>query len=112
MIVWRGLGILAPIIPVAAWIFIPELFKAVFGEMWFKSNYPWVSGLSILAGALAVWFWGRHLNAKKVGSPGGENAEAQAVMKPGHSLFFIRMEYWSIPFGILALYMLLRTIVT
>ena len=110
MIIWSGLGILAPFIPVVTWLFIPELFKVVFGDKWLKSNFSWLSGLSILIGALAVWFLGRYLNTKKGHSLEDANAGGQAVTKPAHSLFFIKMEYWSIPFGMLALYMLLTTI--
>lgn len=108
MIVWRGIGILAPIIPVAMWVFLPELVKTVFGQEAFSSSYSWVSSISILLGAVAVWFWGRHVNTKNIRILIDEQTGQQIVLKPNHSLFFINMEYWAIPFGVLALYMLLK----
>ena len=112
IIIWRGFGVLAPIIPVLAWIVIPELFKAALGQEWYSESYASLSALSILTGAVAVWIWGRRLNTKKVSTPVDENTDEQAVASPNHSLFFIKMEYWSVPFGVLALYMLFSQTLT
>lgn len=107
MIIWRGLGILAPIIPVALWIFLPQLVKTLFGQEAYSGSYSWLSPVSILLGAVAVWFWGRHLNTKNTRTLIDEQTGQQIVLKPNHSLFFINMEYWAIPFALLAIFTLL-----
>ncbi|HET6630536.1 MAG TPA: hypothetical protein VFG91_12235 [Woeseiaceae bacterium] len=90
------------IIPVAIWAVLPELFKPVLSESTYSEYYRYISAVSILLGAISLWFLGSKLNG------GGrtvidEETGERLVLKANHSLFFVNMEYWAIPLGLLFL---------
>lgn len=97
MIIWRGWGILVPIIPVALWVLIPESFKAAMSDAAYSEYFKFISAFSIFLGALAIWFLGRKLNGTKGRTLVDESTGETVVLKANHSLFFINMEYWAFP---------------
>lgn len=101
MIIWRGWGILVLVIPVAIWVIVPELVKPMLSAESYSANYQYISGLSIVLGAVALWFFGRWVNAGGRAMIDEETGE-RIVLKPNHSLFFINIEYWAIPLAAFA----------
>ena len=97
MIIWRGWGILVPIIPVVIWAFFPELFKAALPQTAYSNYYKFISAFSILLGALTLWFLGRKLNGGEGRTLVDEKTGEKVVLRANHSLFFLNMEYWAIP---------------
>ncbi|WP_367388364.1 hypothetical protein [Lewinella sp. LCG006] len=83
MIIWKGLGFLAILIPVV----IVILLQIIFGDD------PIYASIGYLLGAVPVWFLGKRLNAdvgKVVADP---QTGQQMTTKAEHTLFWIRMEY-------------------
>ena len=106
MIIWQGWGVLVPIIPLAIWFLIPELLKLAMPDTTYTNYFKYISSFSILLGALALWFLGRKLNGGRGRTIVDEKTGEKMVLKPKHSLFFLKMEYWAIPVFLLFLLMI------
>ncbi len=106
MIIWRGWGILVPIIPVAIWFLVPELFKFAMSQTAYSDYFEFISAFSILLGALALWFLGKKLNGTEGRTLVDEQTGEKVLLRANHSLFFVNMEYWAIPLALLSLVML------
>ena len=102
-VVWSGWGIL--VLPV-----VGGTALAVGGPIGAVLNATGHGGLmflafsaGLLAAAAANWFVGRRLNSR----PGRELLDPRTgervVLRRVHRLFWIRMEYWSIPVALAAL---------
>ncbi len=95
IIVWKGAGILAGIIPIVTVL----IFQTYIGDA------PEFTGLSLLASAVPIWFLGKKWNsapAKEFLDPKTGNLYQ---MKSKHSLFWISMEYWAFIVGGYGLYL-------
>lgn len=83
MIIWKGLGFLAILIPVV----IVILLQIILGD---DSIY---AGIGYLLGAIPVWFLGKRLNAGVGQVVVDSQTGQQMTQKAEHTLFWIRMEY-------------------
>jgi len=106
-IVWRGYGILVPVLAVLVGFMPLVLAQAVLGDANYH-HYVGVLGLlTSLAAAGAIWVLGRTLN----GRPGrvlvDPNTGERVELRKRHDLFWIPFEWWSIAavaFGIFGLF--------
>lgn len=103
MIVYRGWGAMALVIPCVFLIFVlvacAVLLPAV-GPRW------WMLGLALLPGGLVVFLWGRHLNATldRAEQQFWENPPTDpmlhyaqsSALSQRHSMYGLRMEYWGV----------------
>ncbi len=102
MIIWSGWGILTPLIfilgTVPVTLGIEALMRALNGQP--GGTVP--LGFGLLGGAALNWVVGRKLNS----APGRDlvdPANGEVVrLRRSHSLFFIKMEWWSILAAVLA----------
>ncbi|WP_404336205.1 hypothetical protein AB2M62_18555 [Sphingomonas sp. MMS12-HWE2-04] len=107
LIVWSGWGALTILIVAVVSIAVGALLQVIFTAL----GYPQLAFLAVSIGlfsaAAANWFIGKRLNS----TPGRELVDpktGQSVMlTKRHKLFWIRMEYWSLPVAVLALVPLL-----
>lgn len=110
MIIWSGWGILSVLIAVVVGGGVTAVLMPVFVGL----GLDRLSGLAVVVGLLAAaaanWMVGRHLNSR----PGQElidKATGQTVvLRRRHSLFFIKMEWWSVPLVAVALFILFATV--
>jgi hypothetical protein len=101
-IIWSGWGALTIVIVAVVAIAVGAIVQLVLGAM----GYPHLAFIAASAGlftaAAANWVIGRRMN----GTPPRElvdRATGERVMLTrSHRLFWIRMEYWSIPVALLA----------
>ncbi len=99
MIIWRGWGILALLIPVLL-IFLLEVLAGLLAGLFGAdasqqiSSCLWPLGWLIAAGI--VWRLGRSLNQRQGRVLIDPMTHEQFVFRSDHSLFFIKMEYWAI----------------
>ncbi|MCB0638752.1 MAG: hypothetical protein KDC54_19120, partial [Lewinella sp.] len=86
MIIWKGLGFLALVIPFACAL----LMQVIFGD---AAMY---AGIGYLLGGIPVWFLGKKWNAVPGRVLVDPKTGQQVEVKPEHSLFWVKMEYWGI----------------
>ena len=104
MIIWRGFGILVPVIAFAALILGQSLQGGDTTEnMTLDQVFLWRS-LPLAIAGVAIWFLGKKFNRKtemKLEDP--ETKQPVIISKGGgHSFFFIPMEFWGLILFVLA----------
>jgi len=94
MIVWKGWGLLALIIPLFFSLLAGSVFDAIYGESFYK-NSEWAMPMILSLSSVLLYFMGIKLNNK----PGRilidpENNE-QIELKTRHTMFWIPIQYWA-----------------
>jgi hypothetical protein len=108
MIFYSGLGYLVPILFIAPFIVIAGLlYKALDFDV-LRATSWWPLHSLIVLGAILVVGVGWLANRNKVAEVTYEKSGPVTVLKPRHTLYWIRMEYWG-PIG-LAIYSVLAAI--
>lgn len=101
-VIWSGWGILAFPIVVGTSVAVGALIQSTLTAI----GHPELAFLAFSAGLFAAavvnWLVGRKLN----GQPGRElvdpRTQEQVILRRRHALFWIPMEYWSIPVALAA----------
>lgn len=104
--IWRGWGIMvfAIALVVTFAVGIPvQLLVEYFGLSRTFIHVGMSTGL-VLAAAVN-WMIGRRLNTASARNLIDAETGERVILRPQHSLFFIRMEYWSVPMVLLAIFM-------
>ena len=82
MIIWRGYGILVPIVAGVAYVLAVLILQAISPQS--SSTDPLTKMVGMVVAGACVWQVGRAFNRR---IPPGH---------AGHSLFFVPMEYWGL----------------
>ncbi len=92
--IWKGLGWLAPVIFIAAFVDVQMLVDGVMGEDFYQQN-RWVKIFSLVAIALFVGVIGLWLNVRdriwRVHSETGKKTRP-----PAHTFLFLPIEVWAV----------------
>lgn len=106
MIIWKGYGILVLIIAAA----IGALFHSIFAGI--GSNGDLGAAIGIILAGIAIWYAGNWFNAPEKGQTFIDKKSGREVLiKPDHSLFFIKMQYWAFIVGGIGLMMLISIMI-
>ena len=103
MLIWSGRGILTPLILAAAVLLYVFLSSAEVVRFTFPLAF-------LLAGA-ANWYLGKRWNGKPGRIMMDESTGERIEYKPNHTLFWIKMEYWGVVFGIIGLVQLITAFI-
>ena len=109
LIIWRGLGILIPVIVVAFMIVANLLCNAQFGRGYWESRH-WPSGVGLLAAAVTCILCGRYFETRR--------RRVEREHKPGgflplrNDLFFLNYLWWGLIIFIVALLVLFGVVAT
>ena len=107
LLIWSGLGFLVIPIVVGTSVVVGALLQVGLTLVGHPQFAFLAFSLGLFAAAWANWTLGRRLNSR----PGRELVDARTgervVLRRTHRLFWIRMEYWSIPVAVAALVPLL-----
>lgn len=102
MIVWSGKGFLSVLILIISlFLFVKILPQA-------QGDYAFVLAF-LIAGAFS-WFMGKKWNAEESRTVIDKATGQELVLKSNHSLFWIKMQYWGIIFGVFGLIILLQNL--
>ena len=94
LIIWRGAGALVLLFGIISALLMNVVTSLVFNQNNYFANHAWAQAFSLWIAGAASWFTGRYLN-RRPGKVLIEKATGQEVtLKPNHSLFFIKVEYW------------------
>lgn len=88
MIIWRGLGFLA--------VLIPMIFIGLIGSIDQSKTLGYGFEMALIMSAIAIWFIGKKLNNKPGKLLIDPKTNQQIEIKDKHSLFWIPMEWVSI----------------
>jgi len=106
VIIWSGWGVLVIVILVVVGGGVAAIIGALFGSM----NPDMAGNFGIGAGALAAaamnWWAGRRLNGGTGRVLLDPTTGQQVVLRRSHSLFFIPMQWWSVPMLVFGLFLL------
>ena len=97
MIVWRGWGILVPVLAV-----VPDLELLQFiadgagGRGTFSANNGLARAARALIAAPLIWLAGKRLNGGPERVLVDQQTGQQVRLRSEHSFFFVRMEYWAV----------------
>jgi hypothetical protein len=106
MIIWKGYGILVLIITLA----IAALFNSIFTG--FGINGEMGAAIGVILSGIAIWYAGRWFNApEKAQSLIDKKSGREILIKPDHSLFFIKMQYWAFIVGGIGMIMLIAIMI-
>jgi hypothetical protein len=102
MIVWRGWGILVPVIAFASALLMQVAVDALAGPgAYTRDAYPWAPVALLLAAPL-VWLLGRRFNGRTPRVLVDRETREEVILRPEHAFFWIKMEYWAIILALIA----------
>ncbi len=91
MIIWRGYGFLVFIVTIVCVL----VFGTIFNKAGVNDDYG--AGLGLIVAGIIIWFLGKKFNNPEKSKVFIDKESGREVtLGPGHSLFFIKMEYWGI----------------
>ncbi|SRR6266498_4992574 len=94
MIIYSGWGFLALICYVASAVLVGSILNWGFGIDFLATAQWWPLHSIFLFGGIATFAVGRLLNRELLEEIVYEKTGPVTVLKPRHTLYFIRMEYW------------------
>jgi hypothetical protein len=101
MVIWKGYGILVLVIAVILGAITGGIFVTA------GSTQDLGAAIGVLISAPIIWFVGRYFNAtSNERTLIDKNTGQQFLVKPNHSLFFIKMQYWAFIAGGIGIIML------
>ncbi len=99
MLIWKGNGFLAIIIPVMIFIPVLMLFSAIKGN----NDFTGIGiAISLALSAFATWKVGKRLNGGDGKLLIDPDTGEKVLLKSEHSFWFINLEYWGFLWGILS----------
>ena len=102
LFIWSGWGIL--VLPV---VFCTPILVGASGGLALRAiGHPELTflavSLGLFAAAAANWFVGRRLNGKPPRELVDPATNERVLLRSLHKLFWVRMEYWSVPVALAA----------
>jgi hypothetical protein len=101
-LIWRGWGILVPIITGVALVLGFGLGQVLLGTQRAETYAAVITAIAFLAAAVTLWKLGRRVNAHAVQTLLDPATGQTVTIRRLHTLFFVRMEYWAVPLALLS----------
>jgi hypothetical protein len=102
MVVWSGKGILSVLVLIVSFVLLVNVIPKAQGD------YAFV--LSFFIAAAFSWFMGKKWNEGEARTVVDKTTGQEFTLKPNHSLFWIKMQYWGIIFGAFGLVILVQNL--
>jgi hypothetical protein len=106
VIIWKGWGFLVAVIGFGCLLLSELAVEAVLGDSDYYQAHGWPKFAAFAVAAALVWFVSKRLNARPAKVLLDPETGRQVILKPSHSLFFVRMEYWAPIFVVLGIILL------
>ena len=100
MIVWSGRGFLSVLVLAVVFFGLSNILPKE------QSNLSFA--ISLFIAAIFSWIMGKKWNESHQKTMIDKESGQEIVIKPNHSLFWIKMQYWGPIFGILGIIMLVK----
>ncbi len=106
MIIWKGYGFLVLVISIAIGAIVSLIFANI------GSTEDIGAGVGALISGGVIWIVGNKLNASSKNKIFIDKQTGQEILvKPDHSMFFIKMQYWAFIIGGIGIIMLIDIVV-
>ena len=106
LIIWRGLGILIPVIVVGFMIVVNLLCNAQFGSNYWK-QHNWPAGIALLGSAITCILCGRYFETRRRRI--AREHKPAGFLPIRNDLFFINYLWWGLIIFIVSLLVLFGT---
>tara|TARA_Y100001968_G_C19417844_1_gene749981 strand:+ start:1931 stop:2266 length:336 start_codon:yes stop_codon:yes gene_type:complete len=103
MLIWKGNGFLAIIIPVMIFIPVLMIFSVIGGSDPTENIAGIGISISLALSSFATWKIGKRLNGGDGKLLIDPDTGEKVLLKSEHSFWFINLEYWGVLWGILAI---------
>ncbi|WP_109301088.1 hypothetical protein [Aquimarina sp. AU474] len=100
MIVWSGRGFLSVLVLALVLFALTSFLPEEQNNMAFA--------ISLFTSAIFSWFMGKKWNEPNGKTLVDKETGQEVILKPNHSLFWIKMQYWGFIFGALGIFMLVK----
>lgn len=101
MIIWSGHGYLVAIFFFIGLVVTQLIMDSVLGDGYYTAH-TWPKSLAMMIIGAACWFAGRKMNLEPTIDP--ETGATTTIPTSKHTLFFIKLEYWSLIYVAFALW--------
>lgn len=102
MIVWSGRGILSALVLIVTLICLILVLPSELSDIGFM--------ISLFVAAAFSWFMGRKWNEEEGQVVIDKASGKEFLIKPNHSLFWIKMQYWGIIFALMGVVVLVQVL--
>lgn len=100
MIVWSGKGFLSVLVLVVTFVLLVMILPKEQADLAFIGGF--------FVAAAFSWFMGKKWNEEEGRTMIDKATRQEIVIKPNHTLFWIKMQYWGIIFGVFGLIILIQ----
>ena len=107
IVIWSGYGFLTIVIVALTTVAVGGIGQALLKAIGRPDLTYLAISLGILAAAAANWFIGKQMNSTPPRELVDVKTNQRVIFRRLHKLFWIRMEYWSVPVAVLGLVPLL-----
>jgi hypothetical protein len=94
MVIWSGLGFLVAVVAFLLLLLAEYGTEALSGDDSYYQAHGWPKLLALWLAGAVIWLLGAYLNRKQGKVMIEKETGREVLLKPDHSFFFIRMEYW------------------
>ena len=95
MIIWKGWGLMALLIPLLSTLFVGMTVDSIYGVHFYRSN-DWAMPLVLVLSSIIVFYLGCKLNNKPGKIVIDIETNEQMELKHTHSMFWIPLQYWGV----------------
>lgn len=94
LIVWKGKGAFVILIVVVACLLMNGVTGSVFHDNDYFQKHGWPKLAALWLAGAATWTLGNYLNTRQARVMIDKATGKEVILRPDHSLFFVKMEYW------------------
>ena len=94
MIIWQGLGFIVPLVLIGILALVEAMTEAALHDDQYYQEHGWPILVGFCLTAVVIWRLASKLNARRGRTVIDKATGEEFEIKPRHSLFFIKMEYW------------------
>jgi len=109
MLIWKGWGILAFLIPFAFALLGQFGFDSIYDKGFYKMNSSWTVPFVLLLSTPLIYFIGNKLNNKPGRLLTDPETNEQVILKDTHDLFWIPLQYWGFIIAGISIFMYMHS---
>ncbi len=106
-VIWSGWGAVTIFIVAAVTIVVGAIVQLLLGALGYPQLAFLAASIGLFAAATVNWIVGKRMNATPPRELVDPATGERLILSRTHKLFWIRMEYWSVPVALLAFFPLL-----